>query len=262
MTRVIKIDNALQKRFKSKNSKKKKDRDLIVYFLIVCEGEKTEPNYFESFPKNVGKYVFNFEFSGGGISTLKVVEKAIELRDKSAQKFDRVWAVFDRDSFKANSFNSAILKAAANGISCAWSNEAFELWYLFHFYNRITAMNRDEYKRALENAINEAIKKKVKSASHFIYTKNSTEMYSILQLHGNQSQAIKWAKEQTESFQGEKYSDFNPATTVYKLVLELMGQSKELIDELLVKYSENSNPIEVDLLTTSTESALVPAVTT
>ena len=130
MARVLKIDNALNKQFASNSNKKKEDKQLITYFLIVCEGEKTEPNYFKSFPKKVGRYIFDLEFDGGGISTLKVVEKAIELRDKSRQKYDRVWAVFDRDSFKVNSFNSAVLKAKANNIECAWSNEAFELWYL------------------------------------------------------------------------------------------------------------------------------------
>jgi hypothetical protein len=89
MARTIKIDNALQKRF-AKQAKRIKPRELITYFLIVCEGEKTEPNYFKSFPKKIGKIIYDFEFDGGGISTLKVVEKAIELRDKSKQKYDRV----------------------------------------------------------------------------------------------------------------------------------------------------------------------------
>ena len=43
MARVIKIDNALQKRFSYKSNKKKEKRELRVYFLIVCEGEQTEP---------------------------------------------------------------------------------------------------------------------------------------------------------------------------------------------------------------------------
>ena len=157
MARIIKIDNALQKRFAQKKANKKDAKELVAYFLIVCEGEKTEPNYFKAFPKKTGKIIYDIEFDGGGISTLGVVEKAIELRDKSNQKFDRVWAVFDRDSFKSTSFNSAILKARANGIDCAWSNEAFELWYLLHFHNRITAMDRKEYEKAIEEAVNDKL---------------------------------------------------------------------------------------------------------
>ncbi|RLD58685.1 MAG: RloB domain-containing protein [Bacteroidetes bacterium] len=232
MARVIKIDNALKKIF-AKQASKKKSRELVAYFLIVCEGEKTEPNYFKYFPKRNGKIVYDLKFDGGGISTLKVVEKAIELRDSSKQKYDRVWAVFDRDSFKSNSFNSAILKAKANNIECAWSNQAFELWYLLHFHNRITSMHRDEYKKAIEKAINQKFK-----TNPFRYKKNSLDMYSTLKKHGNQEQAIKWARKLSNSFVGEKYSDFNPSTQVYKLVEELTGKSKKFTKEIIKKFNE------------------------
>jgi hypothetical protein len=234
MARTIKIDNALQKRF-AKQAKKSKTRELVTYFLIVCEGEKTEPNYFKSFPKEVGKFIYDISFEGGGISTLKVVEKAIELRDNSKQKYDRVWAVFDRDSFKASSFNSAILKAKANNISCAWSNEAFELWYLLHFHNRITAMKRDEYKKAIEEAVNTKLGKKKNT---FKYKKNDTGMYLLLNQAGNQTSAIKWAKDLANGNTGEQFANYNPQTMVFKLVEELNGQSQELKDELAKKYED------------------------
>ena len=234
MARTIKIDNALQKRF-AKQAKKSKSRELVTYFLIVCEGEKTEPNYFKSFPKQVGKIVYDIEFDGGGISTLKVVEKAIELRDKSKQKYDRVWAVFDRDGFKANSFNSAIQKAKANNISCAWSNEAFELWYLLHFHNRITAMTRDEYKKYIEDAINTKLGKRKKA---FQYKKNDTEMYSLLNKLGNQESAINWSKELANNIAGEQFANYNPQTMVFKLVEELNGKSEELNAEIIKKHEE------------------------
>ncbi len=224
MARTIKIDNALQKRF-AKHAKRNKPRELVTYFLIVCEGEKTEPNYFKSFPKKVGKIIYDIEFEGGGISTLKVVEKAIELRNKSKQKYDRVWAVFDRDSFRATSFNSAILKARANNIRCAWSNEAFELWYLLHFHNRVTAMKRTEYEKAIEEKVNGKLDKK----NHkFKYTKNSPYMYALLNRLGNQELAIKWAKELANSISGEQFANYNPQTMVFKLVEELNGQSDRI----------------------------------
>ncbi len=235
MARTIKIDNALQKRFSQKQGKKNKSRELITYFLIVCEGEKTEPNYFKCFPKQVGKAIYDIKFDGGGISTLRVVEKAIELRDKSMQKYDRVWAVFDRDSFKADSFNSAILKARANNIECAWSNEAFELWYLLHFHNRVTAMTRDEYKKAIEKAVNEKLGKKKEP---FLYKKNNPLMYVLLNRIGRQDLAIKWAKDLSNKIEGQSFADYNPQTQVFKLVEELIGQSKELNEEITKKYDE------------------------
>jgi hypothetical protein len=234
MARTIKIDNALQKRF-SKQAKRGRTRELVTYFLIVCEGEKTEPNYFKSFPKKVGKIIYDIEFEGGGISTIKVVEKAIELRNMSKQEYDRVWAVFDRDSFKANSFNSAILKAEANGIKCAWSNEAFELWYLLHFHNRVTAMKRTEYEKAIEEVVNIKFGKKKRK---FEYKKNCPDMFALLSEVGNQELAIKWAKELAKGIIGEQFANYNPQTMVFKLVEELNGQSEELNTEIANKYEQ------------------------
>ncbi len=235
MARIIKIDNALQKRFAQKKANKKDAKELVAYFLIVCEGEKTEPNYFKAFPKKTGKIIYDIEFDGGGISTLGVVEKAIELRDKSNQKFDRVWAVFDRDSFKSTSFNSAILKARANGIDCAWSNEAFELWYLLHFHNRITAMDRKEYEKAIEEAVNDKLTNKKRK---FLYKKNDPNMYLLLNKLGNQELAIKWAKGLNDKVLEEKFADYNPATQVFKLVEELIGKSERLNKEIIEKYDD------------------------
>ncbi len=237
MARVIKIDNALKKRFSKKNQKKKK-REIVAYFLIVCEGAKTEPNYFKKFPKKNGKTIYDIKFDGGGISTLKVVEKAIELRDSAKQKYDRVWAVFDRDSFKSNSFNSAIKKAKANNICCAWSNEAFELWYLLHFHNRVTPMDRSQYQSALEKAVNDKYPKSRKKK--FKYKKNDLNMFSILEKFGNQEQAIDWAKKLNKFHQGEFYSKFNPSTQVFKLVEELTGKSEKLEKELIEKYEKGT----------------------
>ncbi len=236
MARKIKIDNAILKHLaqKKESLNNEDDRNINVYFLIVCEGEKTEPNYFKAFPLKIGKFVFDLSFEGGGISTMKVVEKAIELRDNSPQKYDRVWAVFDKDSFPSTQFNGAIQKAKANDIFCAWSNEAFELWYLLHFQYRNTAMSRDDYKSAIEKSINSLIS----SGKKFKYKKNSEEMFSTLKKYGNQKQASSWAKNLESTHSSQNFSSHNPCTTVYKLVEELNGKSKVLNDEILAKLKK------------------------
>jgi hypothetical protein len=232
MARILKVDNAQLKRFTFKK-KRPIAKDIVVYFLIVCEGEKTEPNYFRAFPKQVGKTIYDITFEGGGINTIGVVEKAIELRNKSKLPYDRVWAVFDRDSFQASSFNNAILKAKANNISCAWSNEAFELWYLLHFQLRVTSMSRFEYKNAIETAINTS---KQRSKKPFVYLKNNPDMYEILSKFGNQELAIRRAKEINETFIGENFANYNPNTLVFKLVEELIGKSLSLNSEIKEKF--------------------------
>ena len=132
-------------------------------------------------------------------------------------------------------FSKVELKAKANGIECAWSNEAFELWYLLHFHNRVTAMGRDDYKKAIELAVNDKIKKGKK---HFQYRKNDPDMFTLLSKIGSQDLAIRWAKELSAKIDGEKFANYNPNTQVYKLVEELIGKSKKLNTEIVEKYTK------------------------
>lgn len=199
--------------------------------LIVCEGTKTEPNYFKSFNSiKRGGRVYDITCDGAGTNTRWVVQKAIKMRDEASdtpQAYDSVWAVFDRDSFLAANFNAAIQLAAANGIGCAWSNEAFELWYLYHFVNRTTGMSRKEYQDELEKYI-------CKKRPGFKYAKNMPDMHDILEECGNEPQAIRWAEKQAATFGHNRYAEHNPATHVYKLVRLLRGEDKEF-NEMLLK---------------------------
>ena len=123
-----KIDNAYSK-FK-RQSQKREQKVIRCSVLIVCEGTKTEPNYFDAFAeKQQGVIVYDIEVKGLGRGTKDVVDKAIDLKNKN--NYDRVWAVFDKDEFPAKDFNEAIVMGQKNGIEVAWSNEAFELWYLY-----------------------------------------------------------------------------------------------------------------------------------
>jgi hypothetical protein len=232
MARVKKIDNADLKRFAYKKNKSKK-QELRVYFLIVCEGEKTEPNYFKSFPKQVSKYIFNIQTDGGGINTIGVVEKAIDLRNNSLMEYDRVWAVFDKDNFK--NFDAAIAKAKDNNIGCAWSNEAFELWYLLHFQYRNTAMSREDYEKAIEDEVNKKWKNKKKP---YKYLKNAIDTYAILQKFGDQTQAIANAEKLSNLYADKKFANHNPRTQVYELVKQLIGKDTILNEDIKKKFSE------------------------
>lgn len=128
MANIIKIENSDVKRFKKREKKKKKS--ISCRILIVCEGTKTEPNYFKAFKRiNNQSFVVELDIKGEGTNTLSVVDKAISLKNSALSPYDEVWAVFDRDSFPAANVNAAILKAESNGVKAAWSNEAFELWF-------------------------------------------------------------------------------------------------------------------------------------
>ncbi len=175
-------------------------------FLIVCEGKKTEPNYFIGFRNPRA----DISVHGTGANTRGVVEQAITLRDavaKSADAYDRVWCVFDRDSFPANKFNAALQLAQCEGINVAYSNEAFEIWYLLHFDYHDAAMSRYAYKDKLTQLLNHE------------YLKNSTNMYA--ELYSRQSDAITNAKRLHSGYKPCCPEKDNPSTTVYLLVEEL-----------------------------------------
>ena len=149
--RKIKIDNASLK-FK-RQSQRREQKVVRCSILIVCEGTKTEPNYFEAFAENQqGVIVYDVEVKGLGRGTKGVVEKAVELKNRN--NYDRVWAVFDKDEFPAKDFNEAITMGQNNGVEIAWSNEAFELWYLYHFQNVTTGVSRKHYEEKISAAVN------------------------------------------------------------------------------------------------------------
>jgi hypothetical protein len=216
MSNRIKLKND-DKRWGQKNKEPKRlkaFRNARQRFLIVCEGMKTEPYYFESFNKLLPKHIIYLQIEGKGANTLSLVEKARVLRNKHARSdiiFDQVWVVFDHDSFKSDQFDNAIRSAEADGMQCAWSNEAFELWYVLHFEYRNTSTSRDDFSSILSRKLNEQ------------YQKNSPDMYQKLSRLGNQQQAIAWARKLDEDFSIRQIppSGANPCTTVYKLVEEL-----------------------------------------
>ncbi len=78
---------------------KRKPYDKV---LIVCEGEKTEPNYFNELKDHYEINTANIEIDGNcGSSPKSVVNHAINLYTKECDTdngFDRVYCVFDKDS--------------------------------------------------------------------------------------------------------------------------------------------------------------------
>ncbi|PSB53762.1 RloB domain-containing protein [filamentous cyanobacterium Phorm 6] len=181
------------------------------WFLIVCEGEKTEPNYFRRFP--VDTKVINLDIRGEGRNTNSLVTKAIKLKnDTEFDETDRFWCVFDRDKNPKNpndsqNFNSAITLARNNGIDVAYSNDAFELWYLLHFDFHNTGISRQRYQNMLTNKLGHK------------YQKNSETIYE--ELKSKQQDAIKHAKLLLQTYDRPNPETDNPSTTVHLLVEEL-----------------------------------------
>jgi len=90
-------------------------------------------------------------------------------------------------------------------------------------------MSREDYKKAIENEIN-------KKFSGFVYTKNSTEMYDILQKCSNQMQAIKNAEKLSQQYGNNNFAKHNPRTQVFELIKQLTGRDEELNEEIKQKF--------------------------
>jgi len=179
-------------------------------FLIVCEGEKTEPNYFQQFraPSLVVKV------EGLGMNTLSLVQKVIELQN--LDDYDQTWCVFDKDDFPGKDFTGAIILARKNGIKVAYSNQSFELWYVLHFCYMQNAITRYDYMRILDREL--GIK----------YKKNSTTIYK--KLLDKQKTAIQNAAILLDQYHPPKPAKDDPSTTVHKLVEQLIKHSMPYVN--------------------------------
>lgn len=106
-------------------------RKVRIRLLIICEGEKTEPHYFNGF---LDEYDFP-----GNLAEVRVVHTrkntlrelvtcAKRLRESER---DQMWVVADRDGYTkhAEAFN----KARDNNINIAFSSISFEFWILLHY---------------------------------------------------------------------------------------------------------------------------------
>jgi hypothetical protein len=117
-----------------------KKRMPLKKILIVCEGEKTEPQYFSDLISHFRLSAASvIEVTGDcGSSPKSVVEHAREkyrLEDERSAPYDHVYCVFDKDShscyqdaiYRLKTFKPAGVFMAINSVPC------FEFWLLLHF---------------------------------------------------------------------------------------------------------------------------------
>lgn len=189
-----------------------------VRFLIVCEGTKTEPNYFEALVKDYGSVVREEIIKGEGRATVALVNRTQEIKTnlelKNHMRFDRVWVVFDKDDFL--DFNEAVVLCKRLGFNSAWTNEAFELWYYLHFEYLDNAIGRDDYIHKLQEFMSDRM-----GDNSFKYKKKDPQIYSHLKQYGNEELAKRHARKLRKLFTGTDYASHKPCTRIDLLVEEL-----------------------------------------
>lgn len=206
--------------------------------LIVCEGVQTEVNYFNAIahclPRNMVENVVVEGAGGSPDYLLKYARQKIEERQRVQEPpFYHVWLVFDRDQFehftdtirnvdRLNAENAAKKKAErpVEHWHCAWSNEAFELWYVLHFREQLGGrVSRTMYRSMIEEDI-----RRLTGERDYRYQKNDPQMFQ--RLHSYTLQAVERAERGLKrqiALHGEDWASMNPATTVHWLVRDLLA---------------------------------------
>lgn len=185
--------------------------------FIFCEGEQTEPNYFERFKRlieenPVYRNMVRIEIEPCASETTYIVEMAERYVKKNRIENGHIWCVYDKDSFPAERFNAAaerieILNRQTGRLQyhAVWSNECIELWFLLHFANYTSNNHRTEYSAFLRERLGQ-------------YKKNMSNIFNLLLDRGDPKLAIRYAKRLIAAEAGKPPAQIAPGTKVYELV--------------------------------------------
>jgi len=188
--------------------------------LIVCEGKKTEPNYFTELKKAFRLSNTNVRICGRGSDPLSVVDFAIETF-RQEQEFDRVYCVFDRD--RHTTYNTAMDRVRrtrlgkGSKIFAIASVPCFEFWLLLHF-----TYTTKPFDTPADNSICAKVIEKLKKYLP-AYQKGDQDIFNKIQ--DKLDNAITNAR-RIEQYHQTSGTD-NPSTLVHSMVEYLRDLKKE-----------------------------------
>lgn len=206
-------------------------------YYIFCEGEQTEPKYFEGFKKLIEnnpiyKDMVLIEIEPCATENMRVIRKAEVYVIKHNLKKGQIWCVYDKDSFPKSDFNGVVERAnslnkqnADIQYHTAWSNECIEIWFLLHFANYVSNNHRTEYIKFLND--------KYKELRIGKYQKNMSDIFDVLVQYGEPKLASRYAKKIIKENGGKPSAMIAPGTKVYELVEEL---AKYLPEDIQGKF--------------------------
>jgi hypothetical protein len=181
----------------------KQERSVLY---IYSEGKVTEYNYFNAIKRELRLTQVNIVPIGTGYNTTSLIAYIVANCNLEDDKTE-CWAVFDKDSFP--NFNEAIELGTKHRIKIAYSNEAFELWFILHFSFSSSPLGRAKLLHKLTKELGQE------------YTKNM-DIYPLLK--SREGTAIKNAKDLEKFHDSLGITSFKarvPSTTVFKLVERL-----------------------------------------
>ena len=224
-----------------RNSKRKP----YNHVLIVCEGEKTEPFYFDEMRVFLDLDSANIKIDGSCDSSPKsVVGYAQDLFTKEknrAGNYDRVFCVFDRDQHETfdealaiiNTINITLKKkgySKENVFTVIQSTPAFEYWFLLHFTPSTKPYSPLGTKSVGDQVIDDLN----------IYLPNYEKKQKGIYKYSVENNLLAGAKAHSKRIfeLSKKTKETNPSTNVHELV--------EYLEQLNKTEDSELNPVHIE----------------
>lgn len=202
-------------------------------FLIVTEGEVTEPVYFDLLIRELSLGVVRIKIQPGDHSdprhVVRTAERVAKKQMKDAKKgilgtnepakFDHVWAVIDTDvAVRQGFWNDVEQLAAARKVTLAHSTPCFEFWLLLHivgFTTRADLVDGATAKSAVKDELGQDYS-----------TTEETAKEAMVKFIARWHQAVVYAEQVRNHHQAAgTQAPANPSTEVCRLVRALNDSS-------------------------------------
>jgi hypothetical protein len=213
-------DNSAAERQRKQLERKLGHRASYDRLLIVCEGSKSEPNYFKDIRAAYRLQTANVEvqpsrFGTGPIQVVQYARSLFESGDRYKQiqprAFEQIYAVFDRDDHQTY-FDALKLAEELDGklrndnkqpvrFKAITSVPCFELWLLLHYEDVQAVIHRDEVMQRLKGYLSG-------------YEKGMSSGFALTR----ERLAIATLRAQTLSEKHSAYSVPEPFTAIHELV--------------------------------------------
>ena len=201
---------------RKRNASRRKRRPVIY---IICEGSETEVNYFRRFRTRYSNIDIR-PITSKHKSALHLVSHAtdtIKQEPYYPEDGDQIWCVFDRNGNTNEELQKAEAIATRCGYSIAFSNPAFELWYLLHFTNQQAYISDVD-----------ALLAKLNTGDYMPKYNKSIDYYDLLLPMRQQAIDRAIALQNHHAGRGLPllHRDSNPCTSVAQLVLLLQSRAE------------------------------------
>lgn len=219
----------MPKKSQKKSWKKERKQEYLekkeYRYYIFCEGQQTEPSYFNGFKQYIEdnpiyKDMVLIEIEPCQAETMRVIGRAEKYVKENKIQKGQIWCVYDKDSFPAKDFNGVEERAKQLNKNnddlkyyTAWSNECIEYWFILHFAYYDSNNHRSQYSVFLNE--------KFQQLGIGKYQKNMRDIFDILMKNGNPKLAIRYAKKIIQSGKGKTPTEIAPGTKLYELAEEL-----------------------------------------